>query len=282
MAKVSGMPSDDSILLDLEIDRLKPPLWRLRPINEENVAELMRSIRNMGLLQPVVVRKLHDGYQVVFGNHRIEACRRLGMKKITAIVNDFSDDEAFLARVTENLLRNTHMNAIEEAEGYRMLVNNGWTINAIGSKVGKCDSYICERLALLQNLDSRLQARVSNGSKHLTPSHAELLSRIPDKDRQAEIARLIESRRLSVRALENLLNGVPLPTKVRVEYESSNCYVQIPNDFAKALGLKDSQCLHMYIRGHKLVLETPKTRSRDRQAPPSTPNYLPVQILQSA
>jgi len=283
MARGNVTVSHDGNIVDLEIERLKQPSWRLRPISEENVSELMRSIRNIGLLQPIVVRRTHDGYQVVFGNHRIEACRRIGMKKITAIVNYFTDEEAFLARVTENLLRNSYMNPIEEAEGYRMLVNQGWTINAIAEKVGKCDSYICERLALLDNLDSHLRASVQNGNGHLTPSHAELLSRIPDKHHQTEIARLVETRRLSVRALENLLNGVPLPTKVRVEEESGAWCVHIPDDFAKGLGLRAGVQLSMYIRGRKLVLETPTTRRRNKQpARRDAPNRLLVQAVQGA
>jgi len=256
------MPSDKTSVAELEIDRLEPPLWQLRPICEENVSELMRSIESMGLLQPVVVRPSGEGYQIVFGNHRIEACRRLGMKKIPAIVNYFTDEEAFLARVSENLLRNSYMNP---AEGYRVLISDGWTINEIASKVGKCDSYVCERLALLDNLDSRLRARVSHGNSHLTPSHAEVLSRIPDKQRQTEIAGLIETRRLSVRALENLLKGVPLPTKIQVEAESGNCCVHIPDEFARTLGFKHGQSLYMYVRGRKLVLEAPRGRRREKQ-----------------
>lgn len=256
---------DDGNIVELEIQQLRPPSWRLRPLGEQNISELMRSIQNMGILQPVVVRGTHDGYQVVFGSHRIEACRRLGMKKIAAIVKHFSDEEAFLARVTENLLRNADINPIEEAEGYRMLVGKGWAISAIAKKVGKCDSYISERLAMLHRLDFRLRAQVSSGRGLLTPSHAELLSRIRDKHRQTQIAKLIETRRLSVRVLEDLLNGVPLPMKVQVEERSGDCWVHIPNDFTKALGLKSGQNLHMYIRGRKLVLETSTTRKNDAE-----------------
>jgi len=257
--------------VEVEIEELRPASWGLRPLSEENVSELMRSIQNMGILQPVVVRRTDDGYQVVFGSHRIEACRRLDMKKIPAIVKDFTDEEAFLARVTENLLRNADINPIEEAEGYRMLVSKGWTMNAIARKVGKCDSYVCERLAMLDNLDSRLRAQVSSGSRLLTPSHVELLSRIRDKNRQTEIARLIETRKLSVRVLEDMLNGVPLPTKVQVEEKSGNCCVHIPNDFTKVLGLKPGQNLYMHIRGRKLILETLMTRKRKQIAPRTMP-----------
>jgi ParB family chromosome partitioning protein len=281
VANVNTRPSDDSRVVVLEIEWLKPPLLRLRPISDESVSELMRSIQNIGLLQPIMVRVSDDGYQVVFGNHRIEACRRLGMKRIPAIVNYFTNEEAFLARVTENLLRNAYVNPIEEAEGYRMLVNKGWTINAIARKIGKCDSYICERLAILENLDPRLRERVSNGSKYLTPSHAELLSRIPDEHLQIEVAKLIESRKLSVRTLENLLNGFPLPTRVQVEGEPRKCCIHIPGGFSNALGLKPGQTLCMYIRGRKLVLEARKAGRKNRQlSARNKPTRLLAQALQ--
>jgi ParB family chromosome partitioning protein len=261
-ARVNIAPYDDGNVAELEIEHLRPPSWRLRPLGEQNISELMRSIQNIGILQPIVVRGKHNGYQVVFGSHRVEACRRLGMKKIAAIVKHYTDEEAFLARVTENLLRNADIDPIEEAEGYRMLLGKGWTVNAIARKVGKCDSYISERLAMLDNLDFRLRAQISTGNGQLTPSHAELLSRIRDKHRQTQIAKLIETKKLSVRVLEDLLNGVPLPTKVQVEERSGDYWVHIPDDFTKALGLKEGQDLCMYIRGRKLVLETPKARKK--------------------
>jgi ParB family chromosome partitioning protein len=254
-------------IVHLEIGSLKPPSWELRPLSEQNVSELMRSIQSMGLLQPIVVRPAQSGYQVVFGNHRIEACRRLGMSTIAAMVNCFSDEESFLARVTENLLRNVHMNPIEEARGYKMLIERGWTINAIAKKVGKCDSYVCERLTMLENLNARLKEQVSKGSRYFTPSHAELLSRLPDKHQQMEVAKLIETKRLSVRMVEGLLNGVPLPTTVRVETDSGCCRIRIPDEYAQVLGLKAGEPIHMHIRGRKLILEPTRKRRDARMKP---------------
>ena len=76
MAKASMMRSDHGNMVNLEIEQLKPPSWRLRLLIEEDISELARSVQNMGLLQPVVVHRTNDDYQVVFRNHRIEPCRR--------------------------------------------------------------------------------------------------------------------------------------------------------------------------------------------------------------
>ena len=251
-----------AFLVDLELDSLEPPEWTLRPLDEQVVAELERSIQNCGMLQPIVVRMRKERYEVVFGNHRLVACKRLGLKRIRAIVKEFSDEEAFLARVSENLVRNSYVDPLEEARGYKMLVAKGWSINAIGRKVGKCDSYISERLALLENLSPTLQSQVSRGM--LTPSHAELLSRIKDKNRQAEVAELVEKNRWSVRSLEAVLNGVPPPIRTQMISMRGEYYVKIPKEFADAIDFHVEKSLFMYVRGGKLILDD-INRSRNRK-----------------
>lgn len=255
-------PSRAGKYVELQIDKLRPPSWVLRPINREIVSELARSIQNSGLLQPIVVTQRLDGYEVVFGNHRLEACKQLGLKTIQCVIQSFGDEESFLARVSENLVRNTYVNPIEEAKGYKMLVAQGWSIDAIGRRVGKCDSYVCERIALLDRLDDRLQSKI--GHQSLTPSHGELLSRIRSRDKQIEIAELIEKKRLSVRTVEKMLCGAPLPMKIQADRVSDEFRVRIPAEFAEAMGLSDTQSLYMYMSGNKLILENLKNSMRRR------------------
>ncbi len=162
--------------IELDIERLRPPSRPLRSLDEKIITELSASIRAMGLLQPIVAREIGVGFEVVFGCHRLEACRRLGMVSVPVSLCQMSDSEAFLARVTENLVRNNYVNPIEEAEGYRLLVNTGWTINAIARKIGKCDSYVSERLGVLDRLDQSLHSRISDRKGRLSPSHAELIA----------------------------------------------------------------------------------------------------------
>jgi ParB family chromosome partitioning protein len=253
-------------LLEIELEQLITPSWLLRPINQELVNELERTIKTAGLLQPIVVRMRGNGYEIVFGNHRVEACRRLGLKQVRAIVRDFSDEEAFLARVSENLLRNSYVDPLEEAKGYRMLLDRGWTINAIGQRVGKCDSYVCERLAMLKRLSEDLHSQVSNGK--LTASHAEVLSRIKDKERQKVVAELVRKNRLSVRSLENMLKDAPPPSKIRIESTCNQPCVRIPSEFANAIGLYTGREVFLYTRGNKLIIESAvRCRTRQRRLP---------------
>lgn len=248
-------------MIEVNVDELLPPRWTLRPLKEEVVVELMRSIRTTGLLQPMVVRQHHDGFELVFGNHRLEACRRIGMKRVRVSLRDFSEEEAFLARVSENLLRNSFVDPVEEAEGYGMLVRKGWTINAIGEMVGKCDSYICERMGLLERLCEDLRKKVSRGL--ITASHAELISRISDPIRQDEVAQLVRKKKLSVRSLETYLHDLPPPTKIRAERKEGEYYLRIPEEFANAIGIETGRQVFMYIRGkRKLVIENACSSSK--------------------
>ena len=245
-----------SQMVEVELSSLKAPCWTLRPIKESIVRELERSIKANGLLQPIVARRVSGQYEVVFGNHRVEACRHLGMRYIHAIVMEFTEEEAFLARASENLVRNSYVNPIEEAEGYKMLIRKGWTINAIALRVGKCDSYVCEKLALLERLDHGILSRLADGK--LSTSHAELISRIPNPLRQNDVADLVVKKRLSVRSLENMLSHAPAPTKVSVENISGKLYVQIPREYAAIIDLdkEDRPPVFLYVLGKKLILET--------------------------
>jgi ParB/RepB/Spo0J family partition protein len=261
-------------IVELEVDKLKAPPCVLRPINEEIVSELKRSISNCGVLQPIVVRRSQDSkYEIVFGNHRLEACKRLGFRQIPSVIKVLDDDDAFIARVSENLLRNNYVDPIEESKGYRSLICKGWTINAIARKVGKSDSYISERIGLLDRLSPKLRNEISNGE--LSPSHAELLSRIHGAPMQIALAGLIKSKRLSVRSLESILHSSALPARIKVEIFSGQCTVRIPQEFVKAMRLEPGQDLYIYKRGGKLILDDPRTCRTKRSGIESSVQFTP-------
>jgi len=236
------------------------PIWTLRPIDEQHIVELMRSIRHAGLLQPIVLRT-NEGYEVVFGNHRLEACKRLKMRSVPAIVKNMSEEEAFVARVSENLIRNSFVDPIEESKGYKMLVTRGWTINSIGCKVGKSDSYICERLRLIDRLSPDLCRRLS--SRELSPSHAEILARIKNPARQQELADWVRKRKISVRSLELMLARSPLPTRIALKEFQGECYVRVPREFLDAMSLTVNKTVLMYARGFKLILDNTEKKARE-------------------
>ena len=192
---------------EIDIQEILPISISLRCLNEKTVGELMESIRLNGLLQPITVKPVGEKqFRLVFGSHRLEAVRTLGWKKVPAIVREISDEESFLMSMTENLQRNAHVSPIAEARGYKYLISKGWTIGEIARRIGKSDSYVCNRMRILERLHPELRKQVEfpRGNSHLTLSHAEHLSTIREPSRQLELARLIRSQNLSMRELERL------------------------------------------------------------------------------
>jgi ParB/RepB/Spo0J family partition protein len=259
-------------IVEVPLQDLQEPSWVLRPLDEKTVSELARSIENIGLLQPIVVRPYQGGYEVVFGYHRLEAFRRLSKSVVPALVRSFSDEETFLARVSENILRNANVNPVEEAEGYRLLLRRGWTINDIGRRIGKCDSYVCERLAMLERLDRKVLSGIAKGN--ISPSHAELLSRVRDLGKQRELSELIKRKHVSVRTLEDLVNGVPLPKNIQVVALSGECCVRIPREFAKTMKLVPGEYLRMRMRGERLILERTDRCKRAQRKESCSPSQI--------
>ena len=105
------------------LDRVEASGFGFRELDEAVVKELAESIKANGLLQPVMVRSKGDGYELVFGLHRLEACRRLGWREIPALVREISGEEAFVAGLVENLQRNIRVNPVAEGRGYKHLMS---------------------------------------------------------------------------------------------------------------------------------------------------------------
>lgn len=192
---------------EIEIQKVLGNEFRLRPVNDKIVRELMISISANGLLHPIIVKPLRTGmFKIVIGEHRFEAAKRLEWTSIPAIVKSVSDEEGFLMNVTENLQRNTYISPIAEGRGYKRLLSKNWTVREIASKIGKSDSYVCCRLRVLDRLHPRIQRllELPRGNSELSLSHAEHLSLVGDPERQLELAKKVAEQHLSVRQLERI------------------------------------------------------------------------------
>jgi len=193
---------------EIDIDKIDRPCAILREIDEKFITELMRSIKSVGLLQPILVRCVGDRYVTIFGNHRLEACKRLGWKKIKALVANVSPEEAFLLQVVENIQRNVKINVVVEAEGYKRLIERGWTLKEIAEKIGKSDKYVSARIRIIEKLHPEILKKLSQGKyKYLTASHAEQIALVNDGKKQLELARIVEEKKLSVRKLEKIIQS---------------------------------------------------------------------------
>jgi len=244
---------------EIEIDKLVPGTYRLRPVDQNVVKELARSIGHVGLLQPILVRPtLGEQFQVVFGLHRLHACRQLGMATVKAIVRPLSNDDAFLTSVAENLQRNADIDALEEARGYQVLIASGWTQTEISQRIGKSDSYVSDKLNLIRRLHPDIATKLEKNRRQgisgaITASHAQRLARVKDPARQLELASMIEEAQLSVRDLENVLKKKSARGRFFLEVRR-NCTLSIPPQLAERLGIDEGDILEARIRHGKLNL----------------------------
>lgn len=186
----------------LAIDLLEPsPYQPRRAVDPASLDELAASIRARGVLQPLLARPHPDmpaRYQIVAGERRWRAAQRAGLHEVPVLVRPLSDVEAMAAALVENLQRQD-LNPIEEAEGYRRLIDEfSLSQEALGDAVGKSRSHIANTLRLL-NLPSRVQAEVRAGG--LTAGHARALLAHPDPERTAL---QVIARGLNVRQTEAL------------------------------------------------------------------------------
>ncbi|WMI81161.1 ParB/RepB/Spo0J family partition protein [Anaerotignum sp. MB30-C6] len=201
--KETGKEGNKTAVWELDMNMIEPNRKQPRRyFDETSLEELAVSIKTYGLIQPVVVRKNGDYYEIIAGERRWRAAKIAGLKKIPVIEKKWKDAEAFEAALVENLQRED-LNPIEEAESYRRLQEDfGFSQEQISSKVGKSRSTITNSLRLLQ-----LDARVLNFvvENKLSGGHARTLLPITDGERQFELAEHVIEEELSVRATETLV-----------------------------------------------------------------------------
>ena len=188
----------------IRLDSISEPSVKLRPVNQAIVNDLAKSIASSGILQPVMVKPEKDGYQLVFGLHRVLACRSLGWAEIPAVVKEMSSEEVLLLRIVENIQRNTSMNVLEEGKAYKGLMQRGWTVSQVSKAIGKSDSYVLDRVRVVDKLRPDIAKEAATNS-HLTASHAIRIAYISNQDEQLELANLVKSEKVSVRELERII-----------------------------------------------------------------------------
>lgn len=186
----------------IDINDIKPNSNQPRKtFDEDKLQELAASIEEHGLIQPVVLRKVKRGYEIVAGERRWRAARIIGIREIPCIVKELSDEENMLLAIIENMQRED-LNPIEEAEGISQMIDTyGLTQEQVSKSVGKSRPYIANSLRLL-TLAAPVRRYVSEGE--LSAGHARALAVIKDEDKQISLAEAAVKQGLSVRQIEKL------------------------------------------------------------------------------
>jgi len=206
---VENAKEDDIVLLDIDELRSNPYQPR-QNFDEEKLKELADSIKEYGVLEPIIVTKSVKGYEIVAGERRTKACKMAGIKKIPAIIKEFSDNDMMQIALLENIQRED-LTAIEEAEAYsRLLKVLNLTQDELAKKLGKSRSHITNMLGLLKLPDS-VKEDVLAGN--ISMGHAKVLSKIEDEEVVNSLVNKIKSNRISVRDLESLASNPTIKKK---------------------------------------------------------------------
>ncbi len=202
-------------VIEIRVSDIRPNKFQPRQdFSEDKLEELARSISLHGVLQPVVVRDVIGGYELVAGERRWRACKLAGLEIIPAIIRDFSDSEMMEIALIENLQRED-LNPLEEAAAYRRLLDEfGLTQEELSQRIGKSRSHIANILRLLQ-LPPEIQDYVSRGT--ISMGHARTLLGLEKAAQQLEACRLVVERCLSVRETEALVQRLKAGNKSRKE-----------------------------------------------------------------
>lgn len=198
-------PTTENVLA-IDLARIRPnPFQPRREIAEEKINELAQSIKSCGLIQPIVVRRVGDGYQLVVGERRYLACRKLGWKKIAASVKTLSDNAMATIALIENLQRE-NLNYIEEAMGYTNLMKSfNLTQEQLAQRLGKSQSTIANKIRLLKLSDDIRVKLLKNG---LTERHARALLRLDSEETQLKMIHEITERGLTVSQAEKRIDRI--------------------------------------------------------------------------
>ena len=199
--------------INIELIRVNPNQPR-KTFNEESLAELAESIKTHGVLQPIVLTKLGDGYRIVAGERRFRAAKKAGLKAVPAIVRDLTEKEVREIALVENLQRED-LNPMEESEAlYNLLTENNLTQEALAHAIGKSRPAIANSLRLL-TLPVEVQAMVRELT--LSTGHAKVLVSVKPAEVQIALAKEVVEKRLSVRDLEERIADLQREKKLPAE-----------------------------------------------------------------
>jgi len=215
-----GNEEDQPQVISVPVKKISPNQFQPRRIfHDEALNELASSIEQYGILQPIVLRKALNGYELVAGERRWRASKLAGMDNIPAIIKEYTDSEMIEIALIENIQRED-LNAIEEALAYRRLMDElSLTQEEVGRKVGRSRSLVANMVRLL-NLHPKVQEYVSRGT--LSMGQARPLLALETGDLQIEAAEIIIEEDLSARGAEELVRRYSeLPKQAKAQTKST-------------------------------------------------------------
>ena len=225
-------------LKNIDINKIQANENQPRTVfNEEKIEELAASIKENGLIQPIVVRKVNGIYQIIAGERRYRACCSLNMKQVPCIIEDYDDKQTQTLAIIENIQRED-LSPLEEAKAYQALIKEyGYSQTELADIVGKKQSTIANKLRLLKLSDD---VQFSLNQKQITERHARAMLSL-NEEKQQEVLREVLKKKLTVADAERLIKKEPKPKKKKASADvkktiSRNVKIAL-NTLQQAIGM---------------------------------------------
>ena len=221
----------------IHLDEIRPNPYQPRKVfDEDALIELSESIKQYGVLQPLLVQKKDKYYEIIAGERRWRAAKLAGVKEVPVIIKDYSTQEVMEIALIENIQRED-LNPIEEAQAYQRLIKDyRLKQDEVAEKVSKSRAAITNSLRLLK-LDERVQEMVMEGK--LSNGHARAIIGIEDGDQQYQVAQKIFDEQMSVRETEKLMKNLNRPEKPEKQKPQNDfVYRDIEEKMNKIMGTK--------------------------------------------
>ncbi len=225
---------EGEIIEEVSLRDIKPnPFQPRRIFDEEKINELAQSIKEHGVFQPIILKRVKNGFIIVSGERRFRASQIVGLKTIPSIIRQYEEAKVAEIALAENLQRE-NLTPIEEAEAYKIVMSNlKLTQNELAEKVGKSRSHVTNTLGLL-NLPEEVQNMLL--TSQISMGHARALSKLENKAQVIKLAKLVVSKQLSVRQIEELTKIEDKTNKIQRKETSK--YLEQETKLSKAIGHK--------------------------------------------
>src|SRR6267143_1740138 len=248
--KLASMPESQDVQ-HLRVDAIVPNRYQPRqafPL--QGLEELSASLKQSGLLQPILVRRKGDGiYELISGERRWRAAKEAGMETIQSVIRNCGDEESVILALVENLQR-ADLNPMEMARAYHRMMNEfGLTQDIIAQRVG-CERSSIANVVRLINLPSEIQQLIE--TYQLSMGHAKVILGLPSQNEQLRVAQLVVSKVLSVRETEKLIESSPVAKKRGIKELRRTPWSDVEERLQKRLGTK--VIIQKGRRGGKIVI----------------------------
>lgn len=252
--------SESSAISELKINEIEPNKEQPRKqFDQEKLKGLADSIKQYGVVQPIIVKKNENGYSIIAGERRWRAAKIAGLKTIPAIIKDLTTREIMEIALIENIQRED-LNPVEEAEAYKKLIDeHGLTQEALSKVVGKSRAAIANSIRLLTLTEAVKEMLVND---LLTPGHARTLITIEDEEKQNRLANTIVEKNLNVRETEKLIKNLTAEKKKGKSPDRDANIIDIEEKLKSVLGTKVD--LQHYSNKGKIVIEYFSNEELDR------------------